>query len=76
MKKIITIEGMHCNHCSTRVENALKEISGIKNVKVNLEKKTATVNLKDEVSDEILFNKVKDLGFEPLNIKIKKGLLG
>ena len=76
MKKIMTIEGMHCNHCSMRVENALKEFAGVKNVKVNLEKKTATVNLKDDISDEILFNKVKELGFEPLNIQIKKGILG
>ena len=74
MKKIITIEGMHCEHCKKRVETALNEITGIKNAKVDLKNKTATVNLKEEISDEIILNSVKELGFEPLKIEIKKGL--
>ena len=76
MKKIITIEGMHCDHCKGRVEKALSGISGIKNVKVDLKNKTATVDLKEEIQDDVLFNTVKELGFEPLKIETKKGLLG
>ena len=74
MKKIITIEGMHCEHCKKRVETALGELSGIKNAKVDLKNKTATVNLKEEISDDIILNTVKELGFEPIKIEIKKGL--
>ena len=74
MKKIITIEGMHCEHCKGRVETALKGMEEIKNAKVDLNKKTATVSLKEEVSDDKLFETVKAIGFEPIKIEIKKGL--
>jgi len=76
MKKIITIEGMHCDHCKSRVEAGLKGVSGVKNAKVSLKDKTATVNLKEEIADNILTEAVKELGFEPLKIEVKKGLLG
>ena len=74
MKKIITIEGMHCEHCKMRVETALKEMEGIKNAKVDLNKKTATISLKEDVSDDKILKAVKAIGFEPIKIEIKKGL--
>lgn len=74
MKKIITIEGMHCEHCKKRVETALGELLGVKNAKVDLKNKTATVNLKDETADTVLMETVKELGFEPLKVETKKGL--
>ena len=44
LKKRAIIEGMSCNHCVKRVENALKELEGVQDVKVNLKKKTADIN--------------------------------
>ena len=38
-KKIISIEGMHCSHCSGRVEKTLLTIDGVKKAKVDLKKK-------------------------------------
>ena len=35
--KTLTVEGMRCVHCSARVENALKELSGV-SAKVELKK--------------------------------------
>ena len=74
MKKIMTINGMSCEHCKNRVETVLKEINGVKNAKVDLKKKTATVSCEAEISDDILENAVKEAGFEPVKTEIKKGL--
>lgn len=73
MKKVITVEGMHCEHCSARVEQALNALNGV-SAKVNLKKKTATVDLSGDVSDQTLMNAVKDAGYEPVSIREKKGL--
>ena len=75
MKKIITVEGMHCAHCSAHVEQALNAIDGVK-AKVDLKKKAATVELSADVSDETLRNAVKEAGYEPVSIQEKKGLFG
>ena len=44
MKKIIQINGMKCEHCTSRVEEALKKIANVKSVKVNLAKKEAIIH--------------------------------
>ena len=38
-KKIITVEGMHCMHCAGSVEKAVSALEGVKDAKVNLDKK-------------------------------------
>ncbi|MDD3113802.1 MAG: cation transporter [Candidatus Izemoplasmatales bacterium] len=43
MKQIIHVSGMHCTHCSMRVRDAIKGVSGVKKVKVNLKKRTACI---------------------------------
>lgn len=69
MKKIIEIEGMHCEHCVERVTNALLEIKEIKKAKVNLKKKNAVLVMNMNVSDELIQNKVNSIGFKVINIK-------
>lgn len=75
MKKIIEINGMHCEKCKSRVENALNALDGVK-AKVNLAKKNAVVEIKGDVSDDTLKNTVTDLGFEVGQITVKKGIFG
>lgn len=67
MTKTIKIEGMSCGHCSARVEKALNAIAGV-SAKVDLENKTASVELSAEISDEILKNAVTDAGYEVVSI--------
>ena len=43
IKKVITIEGMMCEHCKMKVERALSEVNGVSKVKVNLKNKTANI---------------------------------
>lgn len=65
MKKTIKIEGMHCSHCSARVEKALAAL-GL-TAKVDLAAKCAIVEGKD-VADNELRDAVEDLGFEVVSI--------
>ena len=67
--KIISIEGMHCAHCSKRVEEALKNIKEVKSVKVNLEEKNAEVILKTDIANETLKAAVEDIGFEVTGVE-------
>lgn len=67
-KKRILIEGMHCPHCSSRVEAALNCIDSVK-AKVNLKKKFAEVKADDSVTDEMLRTAIEDLGFQVIEIE-------
>ncbi len=76
MKKIVKIEGMNCNHCSMTVEKALSAVTDVKKVKVDLDKKQATVSMDNEISDEILTKAVTDAGFKVTGVELKKSLFG
>lgn len=69
MKKVILIEGMMCKHCQKHVEDALTKTFGVNSVVVDLEAKTATVEINDSVTDDILKNAVVDAGYEVVEIK-------
>ena len=66
MIKILMVEGMTCGHCKAAVEKALKSVDGVENVVVDLEKKSASVTLNKEVSDDVLRKAVIDAGYEAL----------
>ena len=74
MKKILTVEGMHCEHCKASVEKALSAVAGASSAKVDLGKKTATVSLSGDVSDAALTEAVAATGFQVTGIAEKKGL--
>ncbi|MDF2676224.1 MAG: Lead, cadmium, zinc and mercury transporting ATPase [Bacillota bacterium] len=69
MKKVLIVEGMSCGHCKAAVEKALKAVDGVENAIVNLEQKSAEVELAKEVSNEILTNAVVDAGYEVIEVK-------
>lgn len=63
----MTIEGMTCDNCKKRVENALNSLNQV-NVKVNLEQKKAVITLGEEISDEILIETVENMGYQVTSI--------
>lgn len=69
MRKIINIEGMHCEHCSNRVSKSLSSLVGVKKVKVDLKKKTAEIELTKEISDQLIIETISEAGFEVISIK-------
>ncbi len=74
MKKIIQVEGMHCGNCAKAVEEALAAVDGVSKAKVDLQKKTATATMKNEVDDKLLVEAIAEKGFEVGEITIREGL--
>ncbi len=68
-KKIINIEGMHCENCAKKVERALCNIDNVEKAKVNLNKKQAIITLKDKVNNDTIATAITDLDFEVTNIE-------
>ncbi len=69
MNKKILIEGMTCGHCVMRVENAIKEVEGVKSVKVNLKEKLANVEITQNVDNEKLINAIDEVGYNVVRIE-------
>ena len=69
MEKVLNIEGMVCGNCVKHVHKALMEISGIQEAVVELESKTAQVQLSQAVSDEVLKAAIEDAGYELVSIQ-------
>ncbi len=54
MKHTYQISGMTCNGCSNHVQKILSEIQGVTNVEVNLEEKTASIEMVKHIPIETL----------------------
>jgi Cu+-exporting ATPase len=69
MQKVLVIEGMMCKHCQKHVEDALTNTVGVNSVVVDLELKTATVEINESVTEEVLKKAIIDAGYEVIEIK-------
>ena len=69
MRKQIKIEGMTCGHCSARVEKALNAMAGVTEAKVDLANKTATINITQDIDDNVLREAIDDAGYDVAEIK-------
>ena len=69
MKKKIILEGMSCNHCVNHVTEALKEI-GATDVEVILDKKLATAEVREDITDEVIKEAIEEVGYEVISIEI------
>jgi copper ion binding protein len=69
MIKTIQIEGMKCIHCAKHVKEALEQIDGVKSVDVNLEKKSASVELLKEIADDKFIKAIEEEGYKVISIK-------
>lgn len=67
MEVKVIINGMMCNHCSSHVEKAFNDCTGI-NATVDLAAKTAYLKLTKEYTDEQLKKIVSDAGYEPVDV--------
>ena len=62
---IIKVQGMACEGCENRIQNALKNMEGIEKVVANHKEGTVTVIANESQIDSIK-EKIEDLGFEVL----------
>ncbi len=69
MEKVLVVEGMMCNHCKKTVEKTLSAVQGVAAAVVDLEAKTATVDLTEDVADDVLKQAVEDADYKVVAIK-------
>lgn len=62
---IIKVEGMACEGCEKRIQNALKNMEGIENVVANHKEGTVTITAENIVLDKVK-EKIEDIGFRVL----------
>ena len=64
--KEFVVEGIHCSKCKARVEEALKSIEGVKKASADVATGKTVIKSKLEVSNEVIKEKLEDLGFTPV----------
>ncbi len=64
---IIKVEGMMCKHCENKVFNTVSMVDGVKEVSINLKKKTVTVN--SDADFEKIKNAITSVGYEVVGLK-------
>lgn len=62
MKHTYHIHGMTCNGCRSHVEETLSKVDDVSNVKVNLEKSEAIIEMQSHISIEIFQKALKEDG--------------
>ncbi len=65
--RTVTIEGMRCENCHRRVQNALNSMDGV-NAKVLGEKKQAVVKLGRDIDDSEIERIITSLGYKVVSI--------
>ena len=68
IKKLVEIDGMHCEHCQKKVEDTLYSIPEVEEVTVSLAEKNAKITLNEEVNDMIIANLINSAGYKVKNV--------
>jgi Cu+-exporting ATPase len=71
MKTIINIEGMCCEHCAKRVENALSAVSGVVSAEVKLKKNLAILRSREALQEEEIRSAIENAGYKVVSIEAK-----
>ena len=71
MKTIVNVEGMCCEHCAKRVENALSAVHGVVSADVKLKKNIAVLRSRELLSEEEIKNVVTEAGYKVTAIENK-----
>ena len=69
MEKItLQVEGMSCEHCENAVQNAVRELAGIKEVKADAQKKQAVVEYDSSLTTTAEIKaRIEEQGFEVIS---------
>lgn len=60
----LSVKGMHCEGCVTRVQAALENVDGVRRAEVSLDEEEATVEADGTPAGEALVRAVEDAGYE------------
>lgn len=59
----LSVEGMHCEGCVSRVKSALGEVPGVEDVDVSLDQGAADVRAEDSADEDALVHAVGEAGY-------------
>lgn len=63
--KILSVSGMYCSGCAARIENVLKKVDGVQEIKVNFAVSTAFVEYDpNRIEFKEIQEKIKKLGYD------------
>ena len=66
----LKVMGMTCDHCVQTILKAVGEISGVREVKVDLEQKEVSVDVeRNQVNLETISSKIVEVGYEVVEEK-------
>ena len=68
-RKIISIEGMTCEHCSQKIKDTLENLIDVSKAKVNLNKKSVIVTYENTLDEILLQDTIEKLGYTVTGIK-------
>lgn len=63
LHRTIDVDGMTCEKCIFKIVRALEKINGVTIAAASLEKQSAQVGLKEEVSDDVLREAIRKAGY-------------
>lgn len=61
-RKTFKVNGMHCEHCQSRVEEIVNDIQGVAG-KVSLKKGEVTVSYAEDVADDVIKTRIEKAGY-------------
>lgn len=71
MKTIVCIEGMCCEHCAKRIENALSAVGGVVSADVKLKKKQAVLRSREQLDSAEITKAVTEAGYTVISVEEK-----
>ena len=63
----LLVEGMHCNSCAKRIEDALKKNKDIKKVEINLNTKEVLITSTNELDINNIKEIINNLGYSVID---------
>ncbi|QKY68403.1 cation transporter [Lentibacillus sp. CBA3610] len=65
----LAIKGMHCSNCPTKIEKAVSEMPGVKDINVNLSTENGRVTFNNNLTKITdIIDKINYVGFEAKKI--------
>ncbi|WP_026485997.1 heavy-metal-associated domain-containing protein [Caldanaerobius polysaccharolyticus] len=65
MKKQFSVPSMSCQHCVMAITNSLKQLKGVQDVTVDLDKKTVDVDYDENiVTESAMINAIEEVGYD------------
>ncbi len=61
---IIKVNGMHCEGCEKRIQNAVKDIEGVEEVAANHKDGIVVAKINSDTIKSVIEETIEDIGFE------------